>query len=164
MDGPALKSLIDANASFFTPAGADDIQADGYVSTQHLINLLTGSYGTVPNSVPQGTIPAPVTILQLMQAAPTTLVALDSTTLIEIADCVKSQDIAALTTWSQILVAKTIMSSAEHTAVTTLLSQTVPDPNWSPTMPAPSFLAANGYGTDYSGVRALLLSALGRTA
>ena len=132
-----LRKLIDSDPAFFAPDGSDDMQADGYVSTTHLMNLLTGSYGTIPNPVPAPQIASPLSIGSLMGAAPHALSTLSETLLIEIGNRVREQDRTGVGMWARIIHSRGQMNDVEFGAVMAVLSVTILDPNWPKEIAAP---------------------------
>jgi len=131
-----LKALIDADPEFFRPAGSDDVQPDGYVSTPHLFNLLTGVYGEIDNPSPAPSVPKPVTVSALAAAAPVTLTTVSDVVWIEIGKRVDAQDRVWLATTADVLLARRQMPQMEHDAVLALMTETISDPSWPAKVPA----------------------------
>ena len=155
-----LLTLMTAHKSFLTPAGADDIHADGWVSTPHLVNLLTGNYGLTVNPVAAPQIPAPFTAQQILGSVSSAnrAKAMSSAAIVGIQNSITAGDRVAIANWAQLCVDASVITTQEQAAINTLLPATVPDPNW-PTHV--SLLEGDGYSWDDT-LPATIDAALGR--
>ena len=135
---------------------------DGYLPTEVIGELLGEAVGTIPNPSPQPNIPKPITIADLMQAAPTTLTALNDINLEPIGARQREGDRAGIEWYAHVLHARGDMPEQERDAVSALVSESIPDPTWSETIPEPSPLFSE-FGEHLIPL-ALIDEALGRSS
>jgi hypothetical protein len=108
-----LRTFFEAHPSTYKPSidQQPDVQADGYLATPHIYNLLTGSYGTVANPAPAPQIPQPVTFAALAAACPLALATVPDADIAPIQAKLDAHDNAGLVNWAVLLNVRTIAGS-----------------------------------------------------
>lgn len=157
-----LKTILDADKAFFGPNGDPTLEADGFLPTEVIENLLNGPgiNPTRPNPDPAPRTPKPFSLSDLMAAAPSGLTTLDFPTVVEIGNRERAQDREGLGVLFQML--KSEFSADEQSAVSKVLTATIPDSTWPTIVPSLTYLQKANWTGDHSEIAPLIRQALGR--